>query len=210
MRKLMWLTIGFAGACIFGAYCYNPWLLPISVALLLLAALSFVLIRWKIGFRVVTAILLGAAFGISYFNVYDLTVLQNVRKMDGKTETTSIEVADYSYQTDYGSAFDGRIVLGNRSYKVRVYVNTNKELIPGDNIAGEFRFRTNLNNDEDWLNYAGKGIYLTAYQNDDLAEPEHFQRKLSHYPAIWRNNLKNMIRQVFPADTESFARALAS
>ena len=208
MRKLMWLTIGFAGACIFGAYCYNPWLLPISVALLLLAALSFVLIRWKIGFRVVTAILLGAAFGISYFNVYDLTVLQNVRKMDGKTETTSIEVADYSYQTDYGSAFDGRIVLGNRSYKVRVYVNTNKELIPGDNIAGEFRFRINLNNDEDWLNYAGKGIYLTAYQNDDLAEPEHFQRKLSHYPAIWRNNLKNMIRQVFPADTESFARAL--
>jgi hypothetical protein len=144
----MWLAIGFAGACVFGAYCYNPWLLPIAVALLLLAALSFVLIRWKIGFRVVTAILLGAALGLSYFNVYDLTVLQNVRNMDGKTETTTIEVADYSYKTNYGIAFDGRIVLGDKSYKVRVYANTDKELMPGDYIEGEFRFRTNVYNDE--------------------------------------------------------------
>ncbi len=208
MRKLMWLAVGFTGACICGAYFYNPWLLPIAVACLFLAAISFVLIRWRIGFRIVTAILLGAALGLSYFNIYDLTVLQNARQMDGKTETMTIQVSDYSYKTQYGSGFDGSIELGGFKYKVRVYVNTTSELIPGDLIHGEFRFRTNLHADEDWLNYAGKGIYLSAYQNSEFEEPELCEQNWTHYPAVWRNSLKNMIRNTFPEDTESFARAL--
>ena len=208
MRKLMWLAIGFAAACIFGAYCYNPWLLPIGILFFLLAALSFVLIRWKLGFRIVTAVCLGVALGLSYFNLYDLTTLQGVRQMDGKTETVTIEVADFSSQADYGSAFDGRIKLGNRTYKLRVYTNTTMDLSPGQLVTGEFLFRMNLHNDEDWLNYAGKGLYLTAYQKDDFAEPENGARKLYHYPAIWRNNLKEMIRNIFPEDAEGFAQAL--
>ncbi len=208
MRKVMWLTVGFGGACVCGAYFYNPWLLLIAVGFLLLAAISFVLIHWKSGFRIVTAICLGAALGFSYFNVFDLAVLQNARQMDGKTESITIEVADYSYKTNYGAAFDGRIQLSDSSVKVRVYINTTTQLAPGDLITGEFRFRTNLRQSEDWLNYAGKGIYLTAYQSSDSVQIEHSQPEWSHYPAIWRDNLKNMIRNAFPTDVESFARAL--
>ncbi|MBQ9930103.1 MAG: DNA internalization-related competence protein ComEC/Rec2 [Oscillospiraceae bacterium] len=208
MRKLMWLTVGFTGACVLGAYFYNPWLLPMAGACLLLAAISFLLIRWKCGFRIVTAICLGIALGLSFFNVFDLIVLQNARNMDGKTDTVTISVSDYSYRTDYGSAFDGKIELADRSYRVRVYVNTDKELQPGDLISGEFRFRANLFTDEDWLNYAGKGIYLTAYQNSEFQDSVDFQQSILHYPAIWRNALKEMIHSIFPEDTEGFARAL--
>ncbi|MBQ7817940.1 MAG: DNA internalization-related competence protein ComEC/Rec2 [Oscillospiraceae bacterium] len=206
MRKLMWLTIGFGSACIFGAYFYNPWLLPIAVVFLALAAVSFALTRWKIGLRVVTAIFLGVALGLSYFNVYDLTVLQDARQMDGVTQTMTIEVADYSYPTKRGSAFDGKVTVGNREYKVRVYLKILNELEPGQYVQGDFEMT--MHTDEDWLNRAGKGIFLFAYQADNEIQLTDFRQKLTHYPAIWRNELKTMISKAFPADAEGFARAL--
>ena len=208
MRKFMWLTVGFAGACAFGAYCYNPWLLPIAVLFLLLAALCFVLIRWKIGFRIATAILLGAGLGLSYFNLYDLSVLNNVRDLDGRTVETTIAVADYSYQTDRGSAFDGKISVDNRTYKVRVYLDAYMELEPGQQLQGAFRFKMTFWNGDDSLNNAGKGTYLFAHQSGEISISQDIQRNWTDYPAIWREDLINRIRSVFPADSESFARAL--
>lgn len=208
MRKLMWLAVGFAAACAFGAYCYNPWLLPIAVGFLALAAVSFALCRWKIGFRIAVAVCLGAAFGLSYFNVYDLLVLQNVRRIDGKTETVTINVADYSYLTDRGSAFDGEIQLDGRTYRIRTYLNEAEALEPGHKVWGEFRFKMTFWNDDDTLNSVGKGIYLYAYQSDDCTLLKHYQPGAGQFPAIWRNDLKNMIRNTFPEDAEGFARAL--
>lgn len=208
MRKLMWLTIGFSAACIFGAYFNNQWLLPITIGAFVFAVISFLLIRWKVGFRIATAICLGIALGLSYFNIYDHIVLSRVRQKDNVTETAAIEVADYSYLAKRGAAFDGKMTIGNRSYNVRVYTHVTAEFKPGDLIVGEFQFKANLRNDEDWMNYAGKGIYLTAYQKSNSVGLGNYQRKILHYPAIWRNNLKNMISKTFPADTESFAKAL--
>ena len=208
MRKLMWLAIGFCGACAFGAYCYNSWLLPIAVLFLLLAALCFVLIRWKLGFRFAAAIFLGVALGLSYFNLYDLTAIDAVRSLDGKTEMVTMEVADYSYPTERGCAFDGRISLGNRNYKVRVYLNKNVALQPGQQIEGEFRFRMTFWNSEDSLNNVGKGIYLYAYQSNEFTASDGQNRRLTDVPTVWRNNLKDLISRIFPSDTESFARAL--
>jgi competence protein ComEC len=208
MRKLMWLTIGFGCACIFGAYCYNPWLLLIAVAFLVLAAACLVLTRWKIGFRFATAICLGIALGLSYFNIYDLTVLRSARKMDGKTETMAIEVSDYSYPTANGSAFDGKIDLNNRTYKVRVYLNKAEQLEPGQFVQGDFTFRMMLRPNDDWLSYAGKGIYLFAFQENTDIPITNSCREWTQYPAIWRHELKNMIGKVYPGDTEGFARAL--
>jgi len=208
MRKLMWLTIGFVGACIFGAYCYNSWLFLSAVVFLLLAAACLVLTRWKIGFRVVTAIFLGAALGLSYFNIYDLTVLRGARQMDGKTETMTIEVSDYSYLTSNGSAFEGKISLNNRTYKVRVYLNTIESLEPGHRVRGDFRLHMTFGSGEDFLNNAGKGIFLFAYQDGNCVMQKYYHHGIQHLPAIWRNNLKNMIGKTYPGDAEGFARAL--
>ena len=208
MRKLMWLTVGFAGACAFGAYCYNPWLLQIAVVCLFLAAACLVLTRWTIGFRIFTAIFLGAALGLSYFNVDDLTVLRDARAMDGETQTITVAVADFSYPTNYGCAFDGNVVLGERAYKVRTYLNTVEDLAPGQQVKGDFRFRISFWNEDDSLNNAGKGIFLYAYQSGDCTYLKQYQPGLMDLPAVWRNELKTMIGNAFPADTEGFARAL--
>ena len=208
MRKLMWLSIGFGSACIFGTYFYNPWLLPMAVVFLLLAAVCFALIRWKVGFRVGCAICLGIAVGLSVFNLYDLLVFKNVRQIDGKTKSAVIEVTDYSYPTQNGGAFDGKIVLDDHTYNVRVYLSTYTSLEPGQHVFGEFYFRKMLNNDEDWLNNAGKGIYLFAYQRDSEIQQLESQQDWTHYPAIWRSDLKSIIDSTFSADTAGFAKAL--
>ena len=120
MRKLMWLTIGFGSACVFGTYFYNAWLLPMAVVFLLLAAVCFVLTRWKMDFRVGCAIFLGIALGLSVFNLYDLLSFKNVRNIDGKTESAIIEVTDYSYPTRNGGAFDGKILLKFHQLNFRI------------------------------------------------------------------------------------------
>lgn len=208
MRKLLWLAVGFGGACIFGAYFYNSWLLLIAVAFLLLAALAFLLIRRSTGFRVITAVFLGVALGLSYFNIYDLTVLQNARAVNGKTETVTIDVADYSYRTQRGTAFDGKITLEGHTYGVRVYLNTDVDLAPGHRVWGAFRFEMTFWNEDDTLNNAGKGIYLYAYQDGDCLPMKNYRPGLLQQPAIWRNKLQNTITRIFPEDTENFARAL--
>lgn len=208
MRKLMWVTVGFAAACIFAAYCYNPWLLPMAVLFLLIAALCYVLIRWKIGFRIMTAVCLGIALGLSFFNLYDISVLSNVRNLDGKTVEATVRVADYSYSTNRGSAFDGEITIGNRSYKVRVYLDSDLQLAPGQQLQGAFRFQMTFCNGDTSLNNAGKGIYLFAYQSGEISISPDLQKDWKDYPTTWRRNLLDRISTIFPADTESFARAL--
>lgn len=208
MRKLMWFAIGFAGACAFGAYCYNPQLLLFAVLFLLLAVLSFVLTHWAIQFRIIGAICLGVAIGLSFFHIYDMTVLQNVRQIDGKSRTAAIQVTDYSYETERGSAFDGKVKISNRSCKVRVYLDEYVELEPGQTIDGTFRFKMTFGDAGDTLNNAGKGIFLFAYQAGEYAISDQTHIRLVHYPAIWRNELKTMINTAFPDDTEGFVRAL--
>jgi len=208
MRKLMWFTIGFGSACILGAYYYNSLLLPIAVLFLLLAALSFVLIRWRIGFRIAAVVCLGIALGLGWFHIYDFTMLREARNMDGKTEDLLIEVTDYSYITERGSAFDGRVELGSHTCKVRVYLNTRERLSPGHRVLGDFRFAMTFHNSDDSLNTAGKGTFLYAYESGDSTMLKHYQHGVQHLPAIWRNALKTMIGKAFPEDTESFARAL--
>ena len=208
MRKLMWLAVGFGGACAFAAYCYNPWLLCIAAVFLMLAGVFLALTRWMIGFRIGCAICLGVAFGLSIFYVYDSTVLHNARQSDGKIVPVSIEVTDYSYTTDRGCAFDGEVVLGERFYKVRVYLNTMQELEPGYRVEGNFLLRITFRNGDDSLNNAGRGIFLFAYQNGDCEIRNANQSGLEHKITVWRQKLKEIINEAFPDDSEAFARAL--
>ncbi len=208
MRKLMWLTIGFGGACILGAYCYNPWLLPIAVVFLLMAGIFFFLSAWKISFRIACAACLGAAIGLSVFNLYDLTVLQNVRLVDGNVEKLTIDILDYSYPTESGCAFDGQVTLGERSYKVRVYLNTQENMEPGHRIAGDFRLWMTFWNGDDSLNNAGKGIFLSAYQNGEYTRLEGCLLGWQQGIAMLRHDLKAIISEAFPSDAGDLAKAL--
>jgi len=208
VRKLMWFTIGFGTASAYGIFCNNSWLLQTAAAFALLAFICLALRRWKIHFRIGCAICLGIAVGLSVFNVFDTTVLENARTLDGRMETVTIETTDYSYATDRGCAVDGNLELRGYSYKVRVYLNEEVQLQPGCKLEGDFSFRMTFKSTDVSLNNAGKGIFLFANQNGALSIVEPTQHKWTDYPAIWRQQLKDKINAAFPEDTEGFARAL--
>ena len=208
MRKLMWFTIGFAAACAFCAYFYVTWLLPLALLCLLLSTLCFVLQKRLLHIRIGTAICLGLGAGLLFFWAYNGVWLDSARQMDGKTEWISIEVCDYSEPTNRGCTFDGKVELDGKRYRVQVYLDHYEELSPGDRVRGAFLFRTTVGTEQNNYSQISKGYFLTAYQNGNCAPQKFWDVGWVHNPAIWRYELKSLLRKAFPADTEGFACAL--
>ncbi len=209
MRKLMWFSIGFAIACAVGAYFYVPWLLFAAIGAALLAGLMFVAMRFAKVLRIGVAVLLGIAMGFGWFFAYDRIHLASARDVHEKTESVTISVKDYSYQTSYGCGFDGEVTLGNSTYRVRAYLNQMVELKPGDSVSGGFSFRLTTNGTDDSPTYhQGKGIFLIAYQKGDTEVISSERIHWTDYPAVWRQKIVTIIDSAFPADTVGFAKAL--
>jgi len=210
MRKLMWFTLGFGAACAFGAYFYVPWLLNGAVVFLVLAISLLIGMRFYRPLRIGAAIFLGAAVGLGWFSFYDGVYLHNARAIDGMTQTATIIATDYSYDTNYGCAFDGVLTLDGKTYSVRAYLNTKEELSPGDSVYGEFNYRLTTNGGAEEPTYhQGKGIFLIAYQEGEtvaFTDADHVSWR--HYPAFWRQKLISIIENTLPEDATGFAKAL--
>ncbi len=209
MRKLMWFSLGFTGACAIGAFCYVPWLWGVAVLFALLAALFLTLKRWHRPLRIAGAVFVGAAVGMLWFSCFNVLFLSTARNYDGQSRWLSIRAADYSYATNYGSAVDGEVILEGRTYRVRTYLNRNYKLEPGDKVRGQFRFRVTTGSEGSEPTYhSGNGVFLLAYQDGNCAPQRYWHQEFRDLPAIWRNSLLKLINKSFPQDTEGFARAL--
>lgn len=210
MRKLMWFTIGFGAACAVGAYLlFGNVLAVLAVAALILGGAVWVLgKRWK---NIVpgVAVCIGLAVGLLHFWGFDSGYLSPARELDGVTTQASIEITDYSYDTQYGIAADGNAQWQGKTYRIRVYLNGLEGVRPGDIVTGTFRFRITNEGGTDTATYhRGNGIALIAYQRGDVSV-EWSDVPWWYYPAAHlRSALLDMIRDLFPADTEAFARAL--
>ncbi len=205
----MWFALGFALACALGAYIYGTWLLAGAVLCAFLAALCWACTRWQRPFRVGCAIFLGMAVGLAWFMGFDFWKLDAARQADGKTFRTRIYLSDYTWDTNYGIAGDGRVTIYGSTYNVRVYFDEDYDLKPGDSIWGDFRFRFTTvggSREPSWLQ--GDGIFLIAYQQGILIPEGHYLVQSSSYPAVWRQELMDVLNRAFPDDVEGFARAL--
>lgn len=203
MRTLIWFTLGFGGACALLAYGQGI-LFPAVLTAAALAVLAGFLARkskWGLFF-------LGFALGLAWFLGFDRLYLAPAEKFHGTAQSAAIRASDFSYETDYGSAVDGRIRLEGKTYRVRAYLDEDRSLSPGDVLEGTFRFRvTTPEGGEDSTYHQGSGIFLLAYQADELA--------VSKGPASWRDLPAKLRRQIktaleasFPPDTAPFAKAL--
>ncbi len=209
MKRLMWFSLGFTGACAIGAFCYVPWLWGVVVLFALLATLFLVLKRWYRPLRIAGVICLGVAVGLLWFLCYNGLFFSTARNYDGQSKWLSIRATDYSYTTDYGSAVDGEVVLRGKTYRVRAYMDKNYKLEPGDRVRGQFRFRMTTGSESSEPTYhAGNGVFLLAYQDGNCAPQRYWHSELRDLPAIWRNTLLKLINKAFPRDAEGFARAL--
>ncbi len=206
MRKLMYVTIGFAAICGILVYVESNKLRLICLGILLLIGA----IAGKDPKPVQRAFLvfLGCIMGAAWFRLYDTRYLQPAVKLDGTTQFVEIRASDYSKETRFGSGVSGTIQLEGKPYQVWVYLRKNWEITPGDYLYGQFRFRVTTSDGAESATYhQGKGIFLLAYQNGAASYVDYAPTRRDT-PALLRQEIKVLLGAAFPPDTASFAKAL--
>ncbi len=209
MRKLVWLTIGFGAAC---GLCV--WVLPRELLMKLAlcaaatAALAAVPGRRRPPLRPIGMALLGCAMGLAWYSLYYSIYLNTAVAMDAVTQDACIRVTDYSCETAYGIGADGTITLAGKPFQVRAYLDGTQALEPGDVLRGSFRFRvTTPDGAEEATFHSGKGIFLLAYQTDEITVSKSASA-WRDIPAKLREQLKTILDACFSEETAPFAKAL--
>lgn len=210
MRKLTWFSLGFGAAMGLGAYGLLPerLLLP-GILLIALAAIPLAVFAKGKRFLLRLALVLsGFCLALAWWSGYRRLVIAPAGSLDGRTEAASIRVTDYPQDTRYGQSVDGTLVIGERSYRVRLYLDGGFSLSPGDRLEGRFRFRLTAPGGEEEATYhRGRGIYLLADQTDEISVTQERQ-SWRDFPARLRLRLKTILSEAFPEDAVPFAKAL--
>ena len=206
MRRLMWFSIGFAGGCGLCAYGLEPgWILPAFFVLLSLALLSLLLRKRGRWIRILGVLALGCALSLGWFSLYHHNYLSHAIALDEIEAAAAITVTDYGKDTGYGTGTDGILMLEEKPYQVRVYLEETVALVPGDTVEGTFLFRVTTSHR---TYHAGKGILLCAYQEGDIAVLPVPELPRWAFAADLRRQILEVLDNCFPADTAPFAKAL--
>ena len=210
MRKLMWFTLGFAAACALCAYLWltELVLVPILIGVALFAA-SLVLSKWYKSLRCVAVVCLGCTVGLLWFHLYSVNYLSLAARLDEQIVETSAFCTDYSYETTYGTAVEGILVQEGKPLRAKFYLDEKLLLQPGDEIQGRFEYRvTTPDGSDEPTAHKGKGIFLLAYQEEELQIHKPDQLPSWTIPARLRHALLEILDTTFPKDTAAFAKAL--
>ena len=209
MRKLMWLTIGFAAASFLGTFLSSRLLLALfALAILATGTLVFFTQRSKIC-KLIMFVTLGCSLGTLWFGVYDHIFVTLPRTADGQILYVTIEATDYNVTNDNGNSVEGTVFLSDQEYRVKAYLNTDEVITPGDLVRGTFRFRlTTSGGLQTPTNHRSEGIFLLAYPSGKAEIVKAEEIPLEYYPAVWRRQLCDRIHEIFPGDAGGFAAAL--
>ena len=208
MRKLMWFSIGFVAASLCSAY-----LLPADVLLplTLVFSVGFVvlLMPHKMLCRILATSFLGFAVGFFYFWGFDQAVLSNVRNLDGEVLLIQMGATDYSFNTDYGSAVDGKVSIEGKKYSVRLYYQGEETVQPGDTLTGQVELHyTAIGGNQDATYHMGQGMFLLAYADNEIEIERAEKLPGKYFPAFLRKSIADRITEIFPEGTAAFAKAL--
>ena len=206
MRRLMWFAIGFAAGCGLCAYgLTSGWMIPAFFALLGAFALSLLLRERGKWIRVMGVLALGCALSLGWFRLYHQNYLSQAIALDGEKMAISITLTDYGVKTEYGTRADGILMLEEKPYQVRIFLEEAMEKAPGDRLEGTFRFRVTA---DDKSYHAGKGIFLIAYPEGELTVDPAGELPRWAFPAKLRRQILTILETCLPEDTAPFAKAL--
>ena len=203
----MWFTIGFGAVCAFCAYFWITGNLALPAIGFIGVFAAFLLgSRWIKKLRIPAAICLGCALGLLWFQGYSGNYLSLARELDGQLASVTARCTDYSYETNRGSAVEGFLYLEGKSVRAKFYLDHAVQLEPGDVIKGIFEMHVTTPGSETESDfYSGKGIFLMGYQEEEAELIKVSSIPYWAYPAIWRQNLKDLINSAFPEDVSGFA-----
>ena len=205
MRKLMWFALGFALAC---AFCV--WVLPMRGMLpSVLAAVGLMIICKKRNYRCLVCILSGCIIGLGWYSGFAKLYLLPAHAMDGSAIETTVTATGYSYETDYGVGVDGEFDRDGKRYKIRLYVNSDAEIRPGDTITGTFKLRyTGPEGMRDPTYHAGEGILFLGYERGSAEIRRAATESVSDMGVRLNHSVGQLLTKLFPGDVEAFCRAL--
>jgi len=208
VRKLMWLTLGFGAACGLSVYFLSTEFQMIAMVCLFVAALIFRLMgRINHDQKAAAMVLLGCALGFGWYQLYSHNYLNNAVLLHEKTQVVAVRTSDYSYETAYGTAVDGCITIEDNAYQVRAYLDLKEELPPGTLLQGPFRFRVTTPEGMN-TSHSGSGIFLLAYQQDELSVTAGTPESLRERAAVLRRQIQRILEDCFAGDVCAFVKAL--
>jgi len=131
-----------------------------------------------------------------------------VYALDGVTQEETIRCSSFPEETEYGYRVEGRIVIGEKEYKVLCYLDDGEDLEPGKLLNGLFRFRvTAPGGGKQSTYYQGEGIYLLAYQRDRITVNDG-EPSLRDKMSVLRQWILGILEETLPEDAAMFAKAL--
>ena len=212
MRKLMWFTLGFGGACALGSFIWQiQWMLiPSAIGFVL----SLLLSKYQSGIAVrrMTGFFLGLLVGTGWFLIYDRAYTQPIRELDGQTVELELVSCEYSWETDYGSAVDCYLDLEGNRYRVRLYLDEVQEIVPwtGIQMPVLLRLTTDGGRSEPTF-HRSEGILALCYQRDTaefkVREMDQTGSFLTMLEDL-RLGILEIIDAAFQDETAAFAKAL--
>lgn len=210
MRRLMWFTLGFALACAFGAWQMEKMpMLIFAIVLTVFAIIIAIRLRESKPLLRIAYFLLGCGVGCACFLGFYHSRLQPLSAIDGETIPITAIATDFSEETDYAMAVDATVSYNGKSYATRLYLDSENDILPGDEIFGTFRLRLTTPDALDAISYyQGEGVFLLGYQDGNLRITEGSRKHLRFLPAYLRSAIKSAISQSFSEDTYGFSQAL--
>ena len=206
MRRIVYLALGFAAACGLNLYADSWTIRLIGVALTLI--ISGLAEKKPGAQRRLLVTMLGIFLGFTWFWGYTTQYLKPIVPLDEEIRQFTICASDYSRETDYSSVVDGTILIEGKTYRITTYLKQAEDIVPGDTISGLFRLRVTTDEGENPSSYyQGKGIFLLAYQKDEI-ELSHHPRSLRDTPAILRFHIREILGKSIPQDGVAFSKAL--
>lgn len=210
MRVLMWFSLGYGVACALGAY-----LIPrgqLLTAALIFCAVMLGMLLTGIRFRqarIAALVFFGCSVGLGWFSLYTQHYLGNARAWNDVTREAELTAADYCTETDYGWSVDAYVSIGEKPYRVRIYLTGEEEIAPGDRICGTFHFRcTEPRAWERTSRYQGKGIFLTARQKESVEIRGSDGMSWRYYGPVLARKIRTILEEAFPQDVQPFVKAL--
>ncbi len=210
MSALVLFAIGFSAACGISASGVSwLWLMAVLAFGGVGFAAAFCLRKrfaaMKAAVIVCAALIVGGAWNL----LFRVWYLDDAIAMDNFTGVYTVYLTDYSTPGNYGSSGDALVFQDGKPYRLKVYLNEDWNLEPGDRVTGAFRFRvTTFGGEKEGTYYAGKGIFLIAYQSGEISPEKCSSRPWWCYPAVLRKGIGDRLQDYFSGDAGGFAQAL--